>query len=233
MFERFTERARKAIVLAQEEAVDLGVNYLGTEHILLGVLRSDFLKLPFTYREVKEEVDRLLGDRDYNHYGKIPKNANLPYTPRSRKIFELALREVLQLGHNYIGLDHIMLALLRETEGLHSTILGDFEVDKDNLAKELKEGKLVNQDTVSKNPVGTYKLANPTLIAHFSQKDNMEKQDPIYIEKKDVAGVNLQSTIHNLMNDGHSDFNINIARQERGKNGRIWYDITVKANRET
>src|ERR671921_189646 len=118
MSERFTERACKVVVLAQEEARHFNHNYIGTEHLLLGLLREDegvaaraLGSLNVTLDEVREQVESIVG------YGEEGSGGKAPVTPRSKKVLELALREALQLGHNYIGTEHILLGLVRESEG--------------------------------------------------------------------------------------------------------------------
>ena len=110
VFERFTERARQVVVLAQDEARALKHNYIGTEHILLGLLREEeglaarvLESLDITVEEVRAQVARIVGQGDEVTSGQIP------FTPRAKKVLELALREALSLGHNYIGTEHILL----------------------------------------------------------------------------------------------------------------------------
>src|ERR687885_250535 len=117
MFERFTERARQVVVLAQEEARTLKHNYIGTEHILLGLLREEeglaarvLESLDITVERVRAQVVRIVGS------GEEVTSGQIPFTPRAKKVLELALREALSLGHNYIGTEHILLGLVRETE---------------------------------------------------------------------------------------------------------------------
>ena len=124
MFERFTEQARQVVVLAQEEARTLGHNYIGTEHILLGLLREEdglgaraLESLGIKIREVRREVVSIVGEGDELASGQIP------FTPRGKKVLELSIREALALGHNYIGTEHLLLALARENEGVAMQIL--------------------------------------------------------------------------------------------------------------
>ena len=138
MFERFTERARQVIVLAQEEARMLRHNYIGTEHLLLGLLReADGVAarvlgtLEVSQEEVRGEVNRIVGEGDHESQGQIP------FTPRAKKVLELALREALSLGHNYIGTEHILLGLMRESEGVAARILNDLDVDADRARQEV------------------------------------------------------------------------------------------------
>jgi ATP-dependent Clp protease ATP-binding subunit ClpC len=148
VFERFTERARQVVVLAQDEARALKHNYIGTEHILLGLLREEeglaarvLESLDITVEEVRAQVARIVGQGDEVTTGQIP------FTPRAKKVLELALREALSLGHNYIGTEHILLGLVRDgedvskpsrfrrnqRENLAMRILADFDVDSEKL----------------------------------------------------------------------------------------------------
>ncbi|MDQ3251122.1 MAG: ATP-dependent Clp protease ATP-binding subunit [Actinomycetota bacterium] len=138
MFERFTERARKVVVLAQDEARHFNHNYIGTEHLLLGLLREDegvaaqaLYSLNVVLDEVREQVESIVG------YGEEGTGAQAPFTPRSKKVLELALREALQLGHNYIGTEHILLGLVRESEGVAARVLSNLEVDPDKVRREV------------------------------------------------------------------------------------------------
>jgi ATP-dependent Clp protease ATP-binding subunit ClpC len=121
MFERFTNRARRVIVLAQEEAKDLGHNYIGTEHLLLGLVREDegvaalaLRPLGVTLEATRAQVQAATGPAAAEQAGHIP------FTPRAKKVLELSLREALGLRHNYIGTEHILLGLVHEGEGLRA-----------------------------------------------------------------------------------------------------------------
>ena len=138
MFERFTERARQVIVMAQEEARALRHNYIGTEHMLLGLLREGdgvaarvLGSLDVTIDEVRAEVTRIVGEGDSESQGQIP------FTPRAKKVLEMALREALSLGHNYIGTEHVLLGLVRESEGVAARILSDLDVDPERVRTEV------------------------------------------------------------------------------------------------
>src|SRR5512134_18757 len=138
MFERFTERARQVVVLAQEEARTLKHNYIGTEHILLGLLREDeglaarvLESLDITVERVRAQVVRIVCS------GEEVTSGQIPFTPRAKKVLELALREALSLGHNYIGTEHILLGLVRENEGVAARILLDFDADSDKIRNEV------------------------------------------------------------------------------------------------
>lgn len=127
MYERFTDRARRVCVLAQEQARQLNHNYIGTEHLLLGLLRegegvaSQALgALGIGVEMVAGEVESIVGR------GEVSPSGDLPWTPRAKKVLELSLREALQLGHNYIGTEHVLLGLIREGEGVAAQVLVKF-----------------------------------------------------------------------------------------------------------
>src|ERR1035437_513930 len=138
MFERFTERARQVVVLAQEEARTLKHNYIGTEHILLGLLREEeglaargLESLDITVERVRAQVVRIVGS------GEEVTSGQIPFTPRAKKVLELALREALSLGDNYIGTEHILQGLVRENEGVAARILLDFDADSEKIRNEV------------------------------------------------------------------------------------------------
>src|ERR1700676_1548001 len=124
MFERFTDRARRVVVLAQEEARMLNHNYIGTEHILLGLIHEgegvaakSLESLGISLEGVRSQVEEIIGQ------GQQAPSGHIPFTPRAKKVLELSLRESLQLGHNYIGTEHILLGLIREGEGVAAQVL--------------------------------------------------------------------------------------------------------------
>jgi Clp amino terminal domain, pathogenicity island component/UvrB/uvrC motif len=138
VFERFTEQARQVVVLAQEEARMLNHNYIGTEHLLLGLLREEeslaarvLESLEITLEWARAQVTRLVGSSEEVTSGEIP------FTPRAKKVLELALREALSLGHNYIGPEHILLGVVRENEGVAARILLDFGADSEKIRNEV------------------------------------------------------------------------------------------------
>ena len=124
MFERFTERARRVVVLAQEEARRLDHNYIGTEHILLGLIREGegvaakaLESLGISLEAVRQQVKEIIGR------GQQAPSGHIPFTPRAKKVLELSLREAQELGHNYIGTEHILLGLIREGSGVAAQVL--------------------------------------------------------------------------------------------------------------
>src|SRR5450759_4751447 len=130
MFERFTDRARRVVVLAQEEARMLNHNYIGTEHILLGLIHEgegvaakSLENLGISLDAVREQVQEIIGQ------GQQAPSGHIPFTPRAKKVLELSLREALQLGHNYIGTEHILLGLIREGEGVAAQVLLNLGAD--------------------------------------------------------------------------------------------------------
>jgi ATP-dependent Clp protease ATP-binding subunit ClpC len=130
VFERFTDRARRSVVLAQEEARMLNHNYIGTEHILLGLLREEdgvaakaLTTLGVSLEAVRRDVGEIVG-----RGSEVPRG-HIPFTPRAKKVLELSLREALQLGHNYIGTEHILLGLIREGEGVAAQVLQKLGAD--------------------------------------------------------------------------------------------------------
>src|SRR3982075_1693555 len=138
MFERFTQRARQVVVLAPGEARTLKHNYIGTEHILLGLPREEeglaarvLESLDITVERVRAQVVRIVGS------GEEVTSGQIPFTPRAKKVLELALREALSLGHNYIGTEHILLGLVRENEGVAARILLDFDADSEKIRNEV------------------------------------------------------------------------------------------------
>ena len=130
MFERFTDRARRVLVLAQEHARLLDHSYIGTEHVLLGLIDEGegvaakvLTDLGISLDAVRERIKEVIGTGGSSPPGSIP------FTPRAKKVFELALREGLQLGHNYIGTEHLLLGLIREGEGVAAQILTSLGLD--------------------------------------------------------------------------------------------------------
>jgi ATP-dependent Clp protease ATP-binding subunit ClpC len=130
VFERFTDRARRVVVLAQEEARLLNHNYIGTEHELLGLIHEEegvagraLEALGISLEAARQQVEGIIG------VGQAAPTGHIPFTPRAKKVLELALRESRQLGHNYIGTEHILLGLIREGEGVGAQVLQNLGAD--------------------------------------------------------------------------------------------------------
>jgi ATP-dependent Clp protease ATP-binding subunit ClpA len=141
MFERFTDRARRVVVLAQEEARMLNHNYIGTEHILIGLVREDggmagggLESLGINVDAVRQRVKEMIG------IGEQAPSGHVPFTPRAKKVLELSLRESLQLGHGYIGTEHIMLGLIREGDGVAAQVLVLLGADLNQLRQQVLQG---------------------------------------------------------------------------------------------
>ena len=138
MFERFTDRARRVVVLAQEEARMLSHNYIGTEHILLGLIHEGdgiaakaLESLSISLEAVRAQVEEIIGQ------GQQAPSGHIPFTPRAKKVLELSLREALQLGHNYIGTEHILLGLIREGEGVAAQVLQKLGADLNRVRQQV------------------------------------------------------------------------------------------------
>jgi hypothetical protein len=138
MFERFTDRARRVVVLAQEEAVGLNHNYIGTEHLLLGLIRERegvaakaLESLGISLEAVRAQVEEIIGQ------GQSAPTGHIPFTPRAKKVLELSLREALQLGHNYIGTEHILLGLIREGQGVAAQVLVKLGADQPRVRQQV------------------------------------------------------------------------------------------------
>ena len=138
MFERFTDRARRVVVLAQEEARMLNHNYIGTEHILLGLIHEGegvaakgLESIGISLEAVRSQVEEIIGQ------GQQAPSGHIPFTPRAKKVLELSLREALQLGHNYIGTEHILLGLIREGEGVAAQVLVKLGADLSRVRQQV------------------------------------------------------------------------------------------------
>jgi ATP-dependent Clp protease ATP-binding subunit ClpA len=148
VFKRFTERARHVVVLAQEEARALEHPYIGTEHILLGLLREEegvarrvLAQVDVGLEEVRAEVVRIVGR------GESAPEGQVPFTPRAKKVLELALREALALGHSYIGTEHVLLGLVRENDGVAAQILEAQGATADRIETVVADELGVHADT--------------------------------------------------------------------------------------
>jgi len=138
MFERFTDRTRRVVVLAQEEARILNHNYIGTEHILLGLIHEGegvaakaLESLGISLDAVRQQVEEIIGQ------GQQAPSGHIPFTPRAKKVLELSLRESLQLGHHYIGTEHILLGLLREGDGVAAQVLVRLGADLNRVRQQV------------------------------------------------------------------------------------------------
>ena len=140
MFEKFTDRSRRVIVWAQEEARMLNHNYIGTEHILLGLIHEGhgvaakaLESLGINLEAVRQQVEEIIGQ------GQQAPSGHIPFTPEAKKVLELSLRESLALGHHYIGTEHILLGLIRQGDGVAARVLADQGADLDRVRQQVVE----------------------------------------------------------------------------------------------
>ena len=201
MFERFTDRARRVVVLAQDEARLLNHNYIGTEHILLGLIHegegvaSKALEgLDIRLEAVREQVQEIIGQ------GQQAPTGHIPFTPRAKKVLELSLREALQLGHNYIGTEHILLGLIREGEGVAAQVLVKLGADLNRVRQQViqlisgyqgKEGQQPAGVTAGGAQEGT--PSGSTVLDQFgrnlTQAAREGKLDPVIGREKEIERV--------------------------------------------
>src|SRR6201747_1693994 len=194
MFERFTDRARRVVVLAQEEARMLNHNYIGTEHILLGLIHEgegvaakSLESLGISLEGVRQQVEEIIGQ------GQQAPSGHIPFTPRAKKVLELSLREALQLGHNYIGTEHILLGLIREGEGVAAQVLVKLGADLNKVRQQVIQ--LLN-GYQSKEPSGTAAEATPSTSLvldqfgrNLTQSARDGKLDPVIGREKEIERV--------------------------------------------
>jgi ATP-dependent Clp protease ATP-binding subunit ClpC len=191
MFERFTDRARRVVVLAQEEARMLNHNYIGTEHILLGLIHEGegvaakaLESLGISLDAVRQQVEEIIGQ------GQQAPSGHIPFTPRAKKVLELSLREALQLGHNYIGTEHILLGLIREGEGVAAQVLVKLGADLNKVKQQVIQ--LLN-GYQSKEPAGTASEGTPSTSLvldqfgrNLTQAAREGKLDPVIGREKEI-----------------------------------------------
>jgi ATP-dependent Clp protease ATP-binding subunit ClpC len=142
MFERYTDRARRVVVAAQEEAREFGHNYVGTEHILLGLIHEGtgiaaqaLTALGVSQDETRTQVEAIIGRGDLAHIQDGP----IPFTPRTKKVLELAAREARDLGHDYIGTEHLLLGLMREGDGVGAQVLNSAGIEFSAVRHQVRE----------------------------------------------------------------------------------------------
>jgi ATP-dependent Clp protease ATP-binding subunit ClpC len=165
VFERFTDRARRAVVLALEEARMLNPNNIGTEHILLGLIHEGegiaaraLESLDISLEAVRQQVEEIIGQ------GQAAPTGHIPFTPRARKVLELSLREALEMGHNHIGTEHILLGLIREGEGVAAEVLV-------KLGARLSRVRQAVIQLLSGSPAGRY--GDPLSPSPFEEREKV------------------------------------------------------------
>ncbi|WP_275935606.1 Clp protease N-terminal domain-containing protein, partial [Herbidospora yilanensis] len=197
MFERFTDRARRVVVLAQEEARMLNHNYIGTEHILLGLIHEGegvaakaLESLGISLEGVRQQVEEIIGQ------GQSAPSGHIPFTPRAKKVLELSLREALQLGHNYIGTEHILLGLIREGEGVAAQVLVKLGADLNRVRQQviqLLHGYQGGKEAAASG--GTQESAPSTSLVldqfgrNLTQAAREGKLDPVIGREKEIERV--------------------------------------------
>jgi ATP-dependent Clp protease ATP-binding subunit ClpC len=191
MFERFTDRARRVVVLAQEEARMLNHNYIGTEHILLGLIHEGegvaakaLESLGISLEGVRQQVEEIIGQ------GQQAPSGHIPFTPRAKKVLELSLREALQLGHNYIGTEHILLGLIREGEGVAAQVLVKLGADLNRVRQQVIQ---LLSGYQGKEPAGTASEGTPSTSLvldqfgrNLTQGARESKLDPVIGREKEI-----------------------------------------------
>ncbi len=197
MFERFTDRARRVVVLAQEEARMLNHNYIGTEHILLGLIHEGegvaakaLESLGIALEGVRQQVEEIIGQ------GQQAPSGHIPFTPRAKKVLELSLREALQLGHNYIGTEHILLGLIREGEGVAAQVLVKLGADLNRVRQQvlqLLSGYQGKEPTESGGGRGEGSPSSSLVLDQFgrnlTQSAREGKLDPVIGREKEIERV--------------------------------------------
>ncbi len=195
MFERFTDRARRVVVLAQEEARMLNHNYIGTEHILLGLIHEGegvaakaLEQLNISLDAVRSQVEEIIGQ------GQAAPTGHIPFTPRAKKVLELSLREALQLGHNYIGTEHILLGLIREGEGVAAQVLQKLGADLNRVRQQVIQllsgysgGKGEQTPGGEQTPQGSMVLDQ--FGRNLTQLAREAKLDPVIGREKEIERV--------------------------------------------
>ena len=188
MFERFTERARKVIILAREEAIRLGHNFVGTEHLLLGLIREGdglavaiLKKLNVSVSALKAEIEKIVAvGTEFSPAGEIP------FTPQAKKVLEYAISEARSLSHNYIGTEHLLLGLIREGEGIASLVLRDFGVSV--AAAKTQAQELLGEQT-SKQTAGTRTPALDEFGVDLTALARQDKLDPVIGRETEIERV--------------------------------------------
>ncbi len=196
MFERFTDRARRVVVLAQEEARMLNHNYIGTEHILLGLIHEGegvaakaLESLGISLEAVRQQVEEIIGQ------GQQAPSGHIPFTPRAKKVLELSLREALQLGHNYIGTEHILLGLIREGEGVAAQVLVKLGADLNRVRQQviqLLSGYQGKEPAAAGGPSAeapSTSLVLDQFGRNYTQAAREGKLDPVIGREKEIERV--------------------------------------------
>ncbi len=213
MFERFTDRARRVIVLAQEEATILNHNYIGTEHILLGLIHDGegvaakaLESLGVSLAAARRLVDEIIGE------GESPARGHIPFTPRAKKVLELSLRESLELGHNYIGTEHILLGLIREGTGVGAQVLtrlgATLESVRDEVTGLLQGWTGGTQEIAdpSQSPLSSKGRAALAFADEFAGKTGQRRIEPAHLLMGLIALSASDPIVRQMLEDLGIDF---------------------------
>jgi len=193
MFKRYTEKAKKVVMIAQEEAINLNHDYIGSEHILIGLLKEEegvaslvLKQLGLNVDKVTEEVERLVGKGEYQQIGEIA------FTPRAKKILELASQEASQLKNNYIDTEHILLGLIKEGSGVAVRILSDLGVNLDNVYSEIMK-LIMESETQGFSPTTEKKITKTPALDEFGRDltklAREDKLDPVVGRNMEIQRV--------------------------------------------
>jgi ATP-dependent Clp protease ATP-binding subunit ClpC len=198
VFERMTDRARRSIVLAQEQARELCHNYVGTEHLLLGLIEEGegvaakaLVGLGISLVKVQESVETIIGR------GAERPTSHIPFTPRAKKVIELSLREALQLGHNYIGTEHILLGLIREGEGVGSQVLVQHGAELTRVRQQVI--KLLTMSGLSKQ---WSDAMNPTEVRVAETGTEISDKLALAMEQIATANKHIMAAMHTISGIG-------------------------------
>jgi ATP-dependent Clp protease ATP-binding subunit ClpC len=196
MFEKFTDKARRVVVLAQEEAKLLNHNYIGTEHILLGLIHEGegvaakaIESLGIDLAAVREQVQEIIGQ------GQQAPSGHIPFTPRAKKVLELSLREALQLGHSYIGTEHLLLGLIREGEGVAAQVLTKLGADTNKVRQQVIQllSGFQGKETVAVGGDNTEKQKGSQILDQFGRNLTQAaadgKLDPVIGREREIERV--------------------------------------------
>ena len=196
MFEKFTDKARRVVVLAQEEAKLLNHNYIGTEHLLLGLIHEGegvaakaLEALNISLESVREQVQEIIGQ------GQTPPTGHIPFTPRAKKVLELSLREALQLGHSYIGTEHLLLGLIREGEGVAAQVLTKLGADTNKVRQQVVQllSGFENKETINVGGESAAPQKGSQILDQFgtnlTQSAADGKLDPVVGREREIERV--------------------------------------------
>ena len=196
MFEKFTDKARRVVVLAQEEAKMLNHNYIGTEHLLLGLIHEGegvaakaLEALDISLESVRQQVQEIIGQ------GQTPPTGHIPFTPRAKKVLELSLREALQLGHSYIGTEHLLLGLIREGEGVAAQVLTKLGADTNKVRQQVIQllSGFQGKETVAVGGDNNEKQKGSQILDQFGRNLTQAaadgKLDPVIGREREIERV--------------------------------------------